>query len=209
LRPRYEAHHKIVKLDDSALEAAAQLSHRYISDRFLPDKAIDLIDEAASRMRLDMESAPPEVQELERRVRQLRDEQDSAAQRQDYEQAAAAKAELARLEVEYNDARCQWQAEKQLDGVVRGEEIATLISQWTGIPVFRMLESEADKLVHMEDRLHERIVDQEEAVAAISESIRRSRAGLKNPRRPIGSFIFLGPTGVGKTELARALAGHV
>jgi ATP-dependent Clp protease ATP-binding subunit ClpC len=206
LRPRYEAHHRVVKIDDSALEAAADLSHRYISDRFLPDKAIDLIDEAASQMRLDMESAPAHVQELERRVRQLRDEQDASAQRQDYENAAAAKAELARLEAEYNDARCQWQAEKHLDGVVREEQIAALISQWTGIPVFRMLESEADKLVHMEDRLHERIVGQEEAVSAISEAIRRSRAGLKNPRRPIGSFIFLGPTGVGKTELARALA---
>ena len=206
LRPRYEAHHRVVKIDDSALEAAADLSHRYISDRFLPDKAIDLIDEAASRMRLDMESAPAHVQELERKVRQLRDEQDASAQRQDYENAAAAKAELARLEAGYNDARRQWQAEKHLDGVVREEQIAALISQWTGIPVFRMLESEADKLVHMEDRLHERIVDQEEAVSAISEAIRRSRAGLKNPRRPIGSFIFLGPTGVGKTELARALA---
>jgi len=206
LRPRYEAHHKVVKIDDSALEAAASLSHRYIAERFLPDKAIDLIDEAASRMRLDMESAPADVLALERRVRQLRDEQESAAHREDYEVAAAAKAELSRLETEYNDARCQWQAEKQLDGVVRREEIASLISQWTGIPVSRMLEAEADKLVHMEERLHERVVGQDEAVSAISEAVRRSRAGLKNPRRPIGSFIFLGPTGVGKTELARTLA---
>ena len=206
LRPRYETHHKIVKLDDSALEAAAQLSHRYISDRFLPDKAIDLIDEAASKMRLDMESAPARVQELEQRIRLCRDEQDAAAQRQDYERAASLKAELTRLETEYSDAKCEWQAEKHVDGVVRDKDIAALISQWTGIPTLTMLESEADKLVHMEERLHERIVDQEPAVTAISEAIRRSRAGLKNPRRPIGSFIFLGPTGVGKTELARALA---
>lgn len=206
LRPRYEAHHKTVKLDDSALQAAARLSHRYISDRFLPDKAIDLIDEAASKMRLDMESAPGHVQDLERQLRRLRDEQDAAAQRQDYEQAAAAKAELAKLEAEYHEARHQWQTERQLDGIVREEDIAALISQWTGIPVFRMLESEAERLVHMEDRIHERVINQEEAVTAISEAIRRSRAGLKNPRRPIGSFIFLGPTGVGKTELARALA---
>ena len=206
LRPRYEAHHKTVKIDDSALEAAAKLSERYISDRFLPDKAIDLIDEAASKMRLDMESAPADVKGLELRIRHLHDREDSAEQRQDYEEAASLKVEISRLETEYNDVKCRWQAEKRLDGVVRDEDIAALVSQWTGIPVARMLEAEAGKLVNMEARLHERLVDQEEAVSAISEAIRRSRAGLKNPRRPIGSFIFLGPTGVGKTELARALA---
>jgi ATP-dependent Clp protease ATP-binding subunit ClpC len=206
LRPRYEAHHKTVKIDDSALEAAAKLSERYISDRFLPDKAIDLIDEAASKMRLDMESAPADVKGLELRIRHLHDREDSAAQRQDYEEAASLRAEISRLETEYNDVKCRWQAEKRLDGVVRDEDIAALVSQWTGIPVARMLEAEAGKLVNMEARLHERLVDQEEAVSAVSEAIRRSRAGLKNPRRPIGSFIFLGPTGVGKTELARALA---
>ncbi|MFW6103046.1 MAG: ATP-dependent Clp protease ATP-binding subunit, partial [Chloroflexota bacterium] len=206
LRPRYEAHHETVKIDDSALMAAAKLSERYISDRFLPDKAIDLIDEASSRLRLDMESAPKEVQELESQIRQAREEEDSAAQRHDYERAAAVKTELAKLQGQYEEAKRAWQAEKQLDGTVRDDDIASLISEWTGIPVSRMLESEAGKLVHMEERLHERIVDQEEAVSAISEAVRRSRAGLKDPNRPIGSFIFLGPTGVGKTELARALA---
>jgi ATP-dependent Clp protease ATP-binding subunit ClpC len=205
LRPRYEAHHKI-KIEDSALVAAAKLSQRYISDRFLPDKAIDLIDEAASKLRLDMESAPEEVKTLDRKMKHLRDEEEAASQRQDYKKAAELKAERIRLEQEYNQAKLQWQKEKKIDSVVDEEDIAELVAQWTGIPVSRMLETETDKLVHMEERIHQRIVDQEEAVAAVSEAIRRGRAGLKDPKRPIGSFIFLGPTGVGKTELARALA---
>jgi len=205
LRPRYEAHHKI-KIDDSALVAAAKLSQRYISDRFLPDKAIDLIDEAASKLRIDMESAPEEVKVLDRRIKHLRDEEDAAVQRQDYQKAAELKAERLRLEQEYEQAKIRWQREKKIDSVVDAEDIAELVAQWTGIPVSRMMETEAEKLVHMEERLHQRIVDQEEAVTAVCEAIRRSRAGLKDPKRPIGSFIFLGPTGVGKTELARALA---
>lgn len=205
LRPRYEAHHKI-KIDDSALVAAAKLSQRYISDRFLPDKAIDLIDEAASKLRIEMESAPEEVKTLERKIRHLRDEEEAASQRQDYQKAAELKAERLRLEQQYNEAKLKWQKEKKIDSVVDEEDIAELVAQWTGIPVSRMMETESEKLVHMEERIHQRIVNQEEAVSAVCEAIRRGRAGLKDPKRPIGSFIFLGPTGVGKTELARALA---
>jgi len=205
LRPRYEAHHK-VKITDEALEAAAKLSQRYISDRQLPDKAIDLIDEAASKLRIDTESAPPEVKSLEQKVKQLTNEEEAASQRQDYERVAQLKAERLRLEEEYNRAKGKWLKEEKIDEVVGEEDIAQLISKWTGIPVSQMMEGEAAKLLHMEERIHERLVNQEEAVTAISEAIRRSRAGLKDPGRPIGSFIFLGPTGVGKTELARTLA---
>jgi ATP-dependent Clp protease ATP-binding subunit ClpC len=205
LRPKYEAHHKI-KISDAALVAAAKLSHRYISGRFLPDKAIDLIDEAASRHRIATESAPPEVKALEQRIQHLFNEEEAASQRRDYQQAAEIKVERLRLEQELNTLKAKWLQDKKMDGVVDEEDIADLVSRWTGIPVSRMLESEAEKLVHMEERIHQRIVNQDEAVQAVSEAIRRARAGLKDPRRPIGSFIFLGPTGVGKTELARALA---
>ncbi|MFH1032380.1 MAG: AAA family ATPase [Chloroflexota bacterium] len=205
LRPRYEAHHKI-KISDEALEAAAKLSQRYISDRHLPDKAIDLIDEAASRLRLETESAPPEVKSLEQRLKQLTDEEEAVSQRQDYKEVARLKTERARLEQEYNKAKSEWHEREKISNIVDEEAIAELISKWTGIPVSQMLEGEAQKLVDMEERIHERLINQEEAVKAISEAIRRGRAGLKDPRRPIGSFMFLGPTGVGKTELARTLA---
>jgi len=205
LRPRYEAHHKI-KVSDEALVAAARLSQRYISDRYLPDKAIDLIDEAASKLRIDTESAPPEVKSLEQRLKQLTNEEEAASQRQDYERTAQLKSERLRLEAEYNQAKDNWLKQGKIDSTVDEEDIAELISKWTGIPVFQMLEGEAEKLLHMEERIHERLINQEEAVYVISEAIRRSRAGLKDPRRPIGSFMFLGPTGVGKTELARTLA---
>ncbi|MBA7653513.1 ATP-dependent Clp protease ATP-binding subunit ClpC [subsurface metagenome] len=205
LRPRYEAHHKI-KISDGALEAAARLSQRYIADRHLPDKAIDLIDEAASKLRIDTESAPPEVKSLEQRLKQLTNEEEAASQRQDFERSAQLKAERLRLEDEYNQAKGKWLKEEKIDEIVDEEDIAQLISKWTGIPMSQMLEGEAEKLLHMEERIHERLINQEEAVTAIAEAIRRSRAGLKDPRRPIGSFVFLGPTGVGKTELVRTLA---
>ena len=205
LRPRYEAHHKI-QITDSALEAAAQLSHRYISDRYLPDKAVDLIDEAASKLRIDTESAPKNVKELEKKLQQLVREEEAASERQEYERASRLKVERIPVEEEYNKAKQNWLHEEKINGVVDEEDIAELVSNWTGIPVSRMLEEETEKLLHMEERVHQRIIGQEDAVKVVSESIRRARAGLKDPRRPIGSFIFLGPTGVGKTELARALA---
>ena len=205
LRPRYEAHHRI-KISDEALEAAARLSQRYISDRYLPDKAIDLIDEAASKLRIDTESAPPDIRSLEQRLKQLTNEEEAASQRQDYEKATQLKAERLRLEEEYKQAKSNWLQQEKISEIVDEEDIAKLISNWTGIPVSQMLEGEAEKMLHMEERIHERLINQEEAVIAISEAIRRSRTGLKDPRRPIGSFVFLGPTGVGKTELARTLA---
>ncbi|MBM3118889.1 MAG: AAA family ATPase [Chloroflexi bacterium] len=205
LRPRYEAHHKI-KIDDSALMAAARLSQRYISDRFLPDKAIDLIDEAASKLRIDMESKPSDIKEMDEKIKHLQDEEEAASQRGDYQRMAELKSQRLQLEPERDQKESEWRKEKKIDSVVDEDTIAELVSKWTGIPVSRMLEGEAEKLLHMEERIHERIVNQEEAVSAISEAVRRGRAGLKDPKRPVGSFIFLGPTGVGKTELAKALA---
>ncbi len=205
LRPRYEAHHKI-QISDEALEAAARLSQRYISDRQLPDKAIDLIDEAASKVRIDAESAPQDVKALEQQLKQLTNEEEAASQRQEYEKAAQLKSERIKLENEYNRAKNAWLEKEKIKEVVDEENIAMLISNWTGIPVSQMLEGEAEKLLHMEERIHERLINQEEAVTAISEAVRRSRAGLKDPNRPIGSFMFLGPTGVGKTELVKSLA---
>jgi ATP-dependent Clp protease ATP-binding subunit ClpC len=205
LRPRYEAHHKI-QISDAALEAAAKLSQRYISDRYLPDKAIDLIDEAASKIRIDTESAPPEVKSLEQRLKQLIDEEEAASQRGDFERAATLKTQRLGLEKEYEETRSKWLQEEKIDNVVDEGTIAELVAKWTGIPVSRMLEGETEKLIHMEEGLHRRVIGQDEAITAVSDAIRRARAGLKDPKRPIGSFIFLGPTGVGKTELARALA---
>jgi len=205
LRPRYEEHHKI-KISDEALEAAVRLSQRYIADRHLPDKAIDLIDEAASKIRLDTESAPPQVRSLGERVKALTAEEETASQKQEYDHAAELKTERLKLEEEYNQARSQWLENEKIKPEVTENDIAQLVAKWTGIPVTHMLEGESQKLLHMEESIHERLVDQEEAVKSVSEAIRRGRAGLKDPKRPIGSFLFLGPTGVGKTELARSLA---
>ena len=205
LRPRYEAHHR-VKIDDSALEAAAKLSDRYITGRQLPDKAIDFIDEAASKLRIDAEGLPPGFTRMEEQVRQLADQEESAAQRGEFEQAAQLKTERLRMASTFQSERERLQGERKLDTTVDARDIAELVASWTGIPAGRLLESEADRLISMEDILHRRLIGQKEAVSAVSEAIRRARSGLSNPRRPIGSFIFLGPTGVGKTELSKALA---
>ena len=206
LRPKYEAHHK-VEITDDAVEAAVNLSQRYISDRLLPDKAVDLIDESASRLRIEAQARPSDLV-TEARTNRLLDEEQAASQRAEYELAAQLRSERLRLIEEYETRRAQVPS-AEMEMVVTPEHIGKLIATWTGIPVDRLLESEAEKLLHMEERLHERVIGQEEAIVAVSDAVRRARAGLKDPKRPIGSFIFLGPTGVGKTELARSLAEYL
>jgi len=208
LRPRYEAHHKVEILDE-ALEAAANLSSRYITERHLPDKAIDLIDEAASKHVIDGQELPGDVRDIRKRLDELSDEADAASEKQDYEASARIKQELLRLQAEYATRREEWARDHDVDLRVTEEDIAALVGQITGIPVSRLEESEGEKLLKMEDALHDRVIGQERAIVAISDAIRRARAGLKDPKRPIGSFIFLGPTGVGKTELARTLAEYL
>ncbi|MCI0551240.1 MAG: AAA family ATPase [Anaerolineae bacterium] len=205
LRDRYEAHHKVRYADD-ALVAAARLADRYVTDRRLPDKAIDLMDEAAAKLRVALYSMPPDLKAMKTEIDKLQAEEEQAGLERDYERAAQKKSERLRLDEEYKEKRDKWESEHQLDEVVDVDDIASVVNQWTGIPLTQMLESESEKLLHMEARLHERIIGQEEAIHAVSDAIRRARSGLKDPSRPIGSFIFIGPSGVGKTELAKALA---
>jgi ATP-dependent Clp protease ATP-binding subunit ClpC len=206
LRDRYEAHHR-VKITDEALSAAVNMADRYISDRFLPDKAIDLIDEAASRVRMKAYTAPPDLKEMEERVETLRNEKDSAVRSQEFELAAKLRDKEQQLKEQLQNLKREWEQRKVTDTQsVMAEDIAQIVAAWTGIPVKRLAEEETERLLNMESILHQRVIGQDEAVKAVSRAIRRARAGLKDPKRPIGSFIFLGPTGVGKTELGRALA---
>ena len=205
LRDRYEAHHK-VKITDEALQAAVSLSDRYISDRFLPDKAIDLMDEAASRVRLHSFTAPPDVKEQEDRLKALQNEKKEAIAHQDFEKAASLRDEERKLRQDIAQKRAAWEERKNNShDVVTEEDIAQIVASWTGVPVKKMTEDESQRLLHLEELLHKRVVGQDEAISAVSRALRRARAGLQDPKRPIGSFIFLGPTGVGKTELCRAL----
>ena len=206
LRDKYEAHHKI-KITDEAIETAVKLSSRYIADRFLPDKAIDLIDEASSRVRLRAYTAPDDLQELENRIKELEKEKSEAVNTQDFERAASIRDEQKKVKAELEEKKQAWQQKNaRKDGEVTAEDIAEIVSSWTGVPVVQLTEEESQRLLKLEEILHERIIGQDEAVSAVARAIRRGRVGLKDPNRPVGSFIFLGPTGVGKTELTKALA---
>lgn len=205
LRPRYEQHHGFT-IEQSALEAAVQLSARYISDRLLPDKAVDLIDEAAAKNRIENELMPSDLNDMQVELQRLDEEEESASARGDYEKAANAKAEKLRVLEEYDVAKREWDKNHEVSEIVTDQDIAALIAERTGVPVARLVEGEGDRLLKLEERLHTRVIGQDRAVEVLSDAVRRARAGLKDPKRPIGSFIFLGPTGVGKTELARALA---
>ena len=205
LKPRYEAHHKVT-ITDAALEAAVRLSSRYVTDRFLPDKAIDFIDEAASKVRIDAGTLPQQVQEMENKRRQLEDLELRANQMGDYERAAEYRTERLRIEDSLNTERESIEHTSGPDLVVNEKDIAELVSRWTGIPVGQLLEGEAQRLLQMEEYLHRRVIGQDAAITAVADTIRRARSGLNDPKRPFGSFIFLGPTGVGKTELTKALA---
>ena len=206
LRDKYEAHHKL-KISDEAIEAAVNLSSRYIADRFLPDKAIDLVDEAASRLRISAHTSPADLKETEEKLKSLAHEKEEAISAQDFERAAHLRDEEQKLKTDYDSRRAEWErARTDKDLIVSASDIADIVTQWTGIPVNRLMEEESDKLLHLDELLKARVIGQDEAVTAVSRAIRRGRMGLKDPKRPVGSFIFMGPTGIGKTELAKALA---
>lgn len=206
IRDKYEAHHK-VKITDEAIIAAVKMSSRYIGDRYLPDKAIDLIDEAASRVRLKEFTAPPDLKQLEEKMKAISEEKAAAVNTQDFERAAQLRDEEKELSARLEDAKNSWKEQSsRTTGEVGEQEIAEIVSSWTGIPVVQLTQEESERLLNMEDELHRRIVGQDEAVSSVSRAIRRGRVGLKDPKRPTGSFIFLGPTGVGKTELCKTLA---
>ncbi|MEM6529802.1 MAG: AAA family ATPase, partial [Chloroflexota bacterium] len=205
LRDRYEAHHKVA-IADTAIVAAARLADRYLTERKLPDKAIDLLDEAAAKLRVALYSMPNDLKDMADAIARISADEEAAGMAREYERAAEFKMQRLQMEAEYEAARENWKREHTLDEVVEEDDIAGVVSQWTGIPLSQMLETESEKLLRMEDALHERVIGQDKAVSALSDAIRRARSGLKDPKRPIGSFIFLGSSGVGKTELAKALA---